>query len=121
MTFSTYNRYKTMNKFGSVTEFTFPKSKAELQSLLNACPNIPYIALAVLTPFEPPRDGSGGCVRQYPTGWALSHLKVLYKQYGAEEFITHLQMMHTYILQGGEVRNPIGLFTYRIRQNLASG
>ena len=111
-----FNSYRTLNKQGEVVSFRFPMNRESLDTLIETCPNIPYIALAVLTPFEPPRDGSSAPARQYPTQWALSHLKLLLKQYGKEEYISNLRLLHDYIIRSGEVRNPIGLFTYRLRQ-----
>lgn len=113
--------YKTLGRDGEVVEFRFPTKRDALDALLSRCPNIPYIALAVLTPFEPPRDGSSGQARQYPTGWALSHLKRLYKVHNHAEFVSNLRLLHDYILSGADVRNPIGLFTYRLRQSAPVG
>lgn len=113
--------YRTMGKDGQVVEFRYPRNRAELDNLLSSCPNIPYVALAVLTPFEPPRDGSGGPNKQYPTGWALAHIKRLFAQSDKQDFITNLRLLHEYIISGGEVRNPIGLFTFRVRQSAPIG
>lgn len=110
-----------MHKDGHAVAFHFPRNRAELARLLSDCPNVPYIALAVLTPFEEPRDGSGGPPKQYPTGWALAHIKRLYKDYDKAEFISTLHLLHDYILSGGDVRNPIGMFTYRLRQSAPVG
>lgn len=111
------NKYRTLAHDGkTIITFSFPMTSGDLESLLERAPNVPYIALAILTPFEAPRDGSSGPARQYPTQWALNHLKSLYRRAGREVYLTHLRALHAYLLAGGDVRNPIGLFTYRLNQ-----
>ena len=107
--------YRGLAKDGSIFDYRYPRNPRELVDLLNRHNDTTKIALLVLTPFEEPRDGSSGPARQYFTGWALSHLRTLYRQYGAKLFVEHLRMVHEYLCQGGQVRNPIGLFTYRLR------
>lgn len=117
MAINANKHYRTIGRNGQPVDFAYPMSSKELQNLLSLIPDSCKVALLVLTPFEPPRDGSSGPDEQYPTGWALHHLRSLLRQYGQECFISELRLLHEYLLAGGKVNNPIGLFTYRMRLN----
>lgn len=97
-------------------KFAYPMTSEELTKLLQQFTDVAKVALIVLTPFEPCRDGSTAPWKQYPTGWALAHLRTLLRQYGKESYISNLKLLHAYLIAGGDVRNPIGMFTYRMRQ-----
>ena len=108
--------YQGISRDGQTFVYHYPRNPSELVELLKKHTDICKVALLVLTPFEPPRDGSSGPEKQYFTGWALAHIRTLLRQYGQAKFVQHLRLIHEYIAQGGAVRNPIGLFTYRLRQ-----
>lgn len=117
MAYNTRKTYTALDKQGNQYQYTYPPTTKYLKWLLERTTDISKVALLVLTPFEEPRDGSSGPLVQYPTGWALHHLRCLRKQYGDEMFTKELQLLHEYIISGGQVTNPIGLFTYRMRLN----